>query len=695
MTRTRLAFASALTALALAACGGGGGDTPTPVAADDSFSLAVGQTGSLLANDRLGDDAATTANTTLTPTGTLPAGVTLDAGVLTVGAGAAPGTSSFGYTLCATEDTAKCDSASVSLTVLPPAIVAGDDTATLAPGSATDLLANDTLGGVAASGTTVTATATGTVPAGVTVNAAGVLSVATGTAAGTYAFGYEICQVTLPTHCDAGSISLTVTAAGMLSGQALDASTGLGVAGVRVSAAGLQTTTDANGNFSFNGLALADRLPVSFTATTHGETTRIATITAGTNTLSARLLPVGATTTFDAAAGVTATVPNSAAQVVLAGGSLQRADGTLATGTLTARLTPIAPAVDSTLMPGDFTTLVGGTPTAIESFGALVVDLRDDGGNLLNLRPGSTATVRIALSSRNATPPATVPLYHFDTASGRWVEEGTATLAGTAPNRYYEGTVTHFSTWNADQVYNTVRVLGCVADASGNRVANATVSSDGVDYSGTSSASTDANGNFTLPIRRASTATVIGMAGGQFTNTLRVGPYEVDQTLTDCLVLGQAGAGITVKLTWGQYPSDLDSHLFAPNGSHVYYSSKGSLTGTPFANLDVDDTSSYGPEVVTLSRLMVGTYRYQVHNYSGYNAGPITASGARVELNIPGRNLELFVPPAGETNGTNWWTLFELAVDAGCNVTVTRVGSFSSSSSPTPTGEPVYCTPAP
>jgi uncharacterized protein YfaP (DUF2135 family) len=688
----RHAFACALTALALAACGGSD-STPTPAAADDTFSLAAGQTGALLANDRLGDAAATTGNTTLTLTGTLPAGVTLADGVITIGGGAVPGTSTFGYTLCATEDTSRCDSASVSLTVLPPAIVAVDDTASLAPGASADLLANDTLGGVAASGTTVNAAATGTVPAGVSVSATGLLSVAAGTAPGTHSLGYEICQVALPTNCDSGSISLTIIPSGVLSGRALDASTGLGLAGVRVTAAGRNATTDAGGNFTLDGLALADRLPVTFDAPTHGETTRIAAVTEGTNTISARMLPVGSSTTFDAAAGVTATVPASTAQVVLAGGSLQRADGTAASGTLTARLTPIAPAVDSTLMPGDFTTLVGGTPTAIESFGALVVSLNDAEGNALNLRPGSTATVRIALSSRNSNPPATVPLYYFDTATGRWVEEGVATLAGSGSDRYYEGTVTHFSTWNADQAYNTVQVLGCVADATGQRVANATVSSDGVDYSGTSGATTDANGNFTLPIRRSSQATVIGVAGGQFTNTLRVGPYAVDTTLTDCLVLGQAGAGITVKLTWGQAPSDLDSHLFAPNGSHVFYSSKGSLTATPFANLDVDDTSSYGPEVVTLSRLMVGTYRYLVHNYSGHASGPISASGARVELNVPGRDLELFVPPAGETDATDWWTLFELTVDTACNVTVTRLGSYSTTASPTPAGEATYCTP--
>jgi len=68
--------------------------------------------------------------------------------------------------------------------------------------------------------------------------------------------------------------------------------------------------------------------------------------------------------------------------------------------------------------------------------------------------------------------------------------------------------------------------------------------------------------------------------------------------------------------------------------------------------------------------------------------------GAGVELNIPGRNVELFVPPTtGETASTNWWNLFELDVAADCSITVRRVGSFSSSQPAGGNGQPVYCTP--
>lgn len=55
--------------------------------------------------------------------------------------------------------------------------------------------------------------------------------------------------------------------------------------------------------------------------------------------------------------------------------------------------------------------------------------------------------------------------------------------------------------------------------------------------------------------------------------------------------------GMRVVLSWGEKPFDLDSHLIFPGG-HIYFDSK---EGTD-ANLDVDDTDSYGSETVTISK---------------------------------------------------------------------------------------------
>lgn len=70
-----------------------------------------------------------------------------------------------------------------------------------------------------------------------------------------------------------------------------------------------------------------------------------------------------------------------------------------------------------------------------------------------------------------------------------------------------------------------------------------------------------------------------------------------------------------IVLRWGSRPSDLDSHYNAiAEADHVYYSHKSGMA----ANLDVDDTSSYGPETITVTNFdaLTNGFVYSVHNYS-------------------------------------------------------------------------------
>ncbi|MBI3347493.1 MAG: carboxypeptidase regulatory-like domain-containing protein [Burkholderiales bacterium] len=694
--RCRLAAAVALLA-ALSACGGGS-DGPTPVvAAADTLSLGTGQTASVLSNDTVGGAPARVGaggNASVSFSGTLPQGISAADGVLTAARGAVPGSYTLNYQLCEAAAGSNCTTASVALTVPKPPISAAADTVSLGAGETSSLLANDQLDGVAATAATVVVTTTGTWPTGVTLGADGVLTAGAGAPVGASTLGYRICQAAAATNCADGSVTLSVVARVAVSGRVVDGLTGVPLAGIAVAVGARTAATDAQGQFSVTGVSPSARATVKFTGAGYGEGARIVTVTdTGATGVLARLVPVTASAVLDAGTGGTVTNTAGTARVVLAAASLARADGSTLTGNATVSVTAINPSLDSSLMPGDYTTVSGGNAVSIESYGALGVQIADAAGQPANLRTGQTATIRIPLGTRDENPPATIPLFHFDTAAGRWTQEGTATLQGSGAARYYEGTVSHFSTWNADRISETVWVNGCVADSTGARVAGATVSSDGIDYSGTSGALTDATGAFRIAVRANSLATLIGFKSLLLSNTVRVSSTGSDLTLTDCLVLAANANGVSIKLTWGANPRDLDSHLWTPSGSHVYFSNKGQLTAAPFANLDVDDTSSFGPEVVTLTKLMVGTYKYAVHNYSGYGSGPIAVSGARVELILPGGRTELFVPPAsGETASTDYWTLFDLTVDAQCNITLTRTEAYTATPASPPSATPVYCT---
>ncbi|NNA98272.1 tetratricopeptide repeat protein [Pseudomonas gessardii] len=115
--------------------------------------------------------------------------------------------------------------------------------------------------------------------------------------------------------------------------------------------------------------------------------------------------------------------------------------------------------------------------------------------------------------------------------------------------------------------------------------------------------------------------------------------------------------GLRVVLTWGQSPSDLDSHMIFP-GNNIYFNSK---TGTD-AELDVDDTDSYGPETITLQKKHYGeSYVYAVHDFSNRtNTGSTALSESQAKVFVyMGQSLfRTYYVPANRTG--NLWTVFRM-----------------------------------
>lgn len=122
-----------------------------------------------------------------------------------------------------------------------------------------------------------------------------------------------------------------------------------------------------------------------------------------------------------------------------------------------------------------------------------------------------------------------------------------------------------------------------------------------------------------------------------------------------------------IVLTWGSNPSDLDSHLYGTTNNysfHVYYANRSFINGGRIiAELDVDDTSSYGPETVTMTARVEdnGMYRYAVHDYSNRNSATskaLSLSGASVKVYKGNSLLETFHVPTNKPGVL--WTVFEI-----------------------------------
>ncbi len=137
--------------------------------------------------------------------------------------------------------------------------------------------------------------------------------------------------------------------------------------------------------------------------------------------------------------------------------------------------------------------------------------------------------------------------------------------------------------------------------------------------------------------------------------------YASSDSITKDLIISKIMQDneMRIVLSWGENPSDLDSHISQNEGNtvlqHIYYNHQ---TGTG-VKLDTDDTTSYGPETVTLNNSSNYTYKYYVHDYTNKgssSSSAMSSSGAKVTV-YTSNNVKVYYPPL--VAGTVW-KVFEI-----------------------------------
>jgi len=118
---------------------------------------------------------------------------------------------------------------------------------------------------------------------------------------------------------------------------------------------------------------------------------------------------------------------------------------------------------------------------------------------------------------------------------------------------------------------------------------------------------------------------------------------------------------VRIVLEWGAVPRDLDSHLTGPTSSgstfHIYFGNKSySESGIKIADLDLDDTNSYGPETTTIYNPIEGQYLFYVYNWSG--SPDIKLSGATVKVFNGNSNEPAYVFSVPLTGNGRYWSVF-------------------------------------
>lgn len=258
--------------------------------------------------------------------------------------------------------------------------------------------------------------------------------------------------------------SVTMT---FVSGTVKD-SAGALVPGAVVSAGGQSATTGADGTFKLEASASADVAVVLVKKPGFTTTAKEVPLTTGSNSqIDIALFADQVITSFSAATA--ANVAVGAAQVQIPANGIKTANGADYTGTVNVGASYYSPDTlqGAQAFAGPYTGTDAGVQSAIISMGFMEVKLTDDSGNPLQLKLPATLTFPAASNSANA---ASVPLWFYDEAAAIWKREGAATRQADGT---YQGTVAHFTIWNADFKGVNATLKGCIKNAAGQPVANA------------------------------------------------------------------------------------------------------------------------------------------------------------------------------------------------------------------------------
>lgn len=247
-----------------------------------------------------------------------------------------------------------------------------------------------------------------------------------------------------------------------------------GEAGVVVRVGDLSTTTDDNGYYQFLGASLNAR-GTYVTAQKEGfflGSDRLYPVSGSSNFSTIALLEKAVAGRF--AGNIGGVIDIAGVEIIFPVEAIADAQDNSYGGVVSVfakRISPIADDIQDIMPGGLFGLNKDSREVMMASLGMLAVELQDANGNLLQIKSGKKATLKMPVTAELlANAPSEVPLWYFDEVLGLWIEEGIATLEGNI----YTGDVSHFTFWNVDVPTGVelIFVSGCIVTPEGNGVAH-------------------------------------------------------------------------------------------------------------------------------------------------------------------------------------------------------------------------------
>lgn len=231
----------------------------------------------------------------------------------------------------------------------------------------------------------------------------------------------------------------------------------------------LTTTTDQFGHFFFTGINMnaAGTIVQVEKAGYFAGSRRFNAVADVENRMKIELLTKTFNQAFESGNGGTVDL-NGGGTIVFASNTIQKADGTIYSGSVKVAAKWLDPSKVETFdqMPGNlFGVNNRGEEQVLGTYGMIAVELESEAGEPLNILEGNTAIVTTPVpASMQANAPTEIPLWSYNEEFGVWVEEGISRLE----NGNYVAEVSHFSFWNHDFPANLINFTAVITDEDGN-----------------------------------------------------------------------------------------------------------------------------------------------------------------------------------------------------------------------------------
>jgi hypothetical protein len=306
------------------------------------------------------------------------------------------------------------------------------------------------------------------------------------------------------------------------------------VSNVAITVANKSATTDVNGVFIINNATVRDKFAfVTAKKAGYLDGSRSLVPTNGMNNVKITLLSGTIVGTVNSGATGSISLANGAK--VTFDGNFKTENGQAYSGVVSVIMKHLDPTDATTFdkMPGMLLAQnASGEERVLESYGMMNIELRGAASQKLQLSTTAQIEMPIATSQLSASP-TTIPLWHFDETLGYWKEEGAATKQGTK----YVGTVSHFSWWNCDAQFPTVRLSVTVVNSNGTPLANVRVGIRRATNSYTVNGTTNTQGQVSglVPANESLTMVVFDSCGN-IVSTTNIGPFAVATTLPNLVI---------------------------------------------------------------------------------------------------------------------------------------------------------------